>query len=355
MNFLLLDCSFIIFIFYNIINAINIINTQKMSSVLRKNSQSFKEDIINPKITYLDLIKLDQKTFADQLPNEQEANELLNKLKELKKAIKEKLASMHSKSLENKENQNNNENKSAENNQNLNKREESGKTGFVQLYKRHLKLKDFKDISPVNILTNQNSKTRAVIAVFSISRENLTLRIENILEEGRKHIFVLLKHEIVNEENKKNEEQKEEINYNKETGLQRKEKEEQEKSSGIIFSYDTQNDEEDIFNITQAKNLMNSINLEIMDSRDIAFIMKDLTIAMVRVIEEKFGKRDKNGVDLGITHRILHDIFNIKRPDRAIINRRESDTSNKEADSVQSEKGGYEDDLELEYDDEDQY
>jgi hypothetical protein len=322
-----------------------------MSNILRKNSHPYKEDIINSKISYLDLKKLDQKTFADEIPNEQEANQLQNKLKELKKAIKERIANLHNNSLENKENKNNDNENQSDNKQNQNKRIDPNKSSFIQLYKKHLKFKDFKDISPINILTNSNTKCRCIIAVFAISKEHLTLRIDNKQEEGKKHMNVLLKHEIVKEENKKNSEQKEKESKNKNEANSEKE----EKGNGIIFTYDTQNDEEDIFNITQAKNFIDTINLEIMDSREIALIMRDVTIGMVRIIEEKFGKRDKNGLDLGITHRILNEIFKIKKPEKGIIYIRESDTSNKEADSVQSEKGGYEDDLELDYEDEDQY
>jgi len=126
------------------------------------------------------------------------------------------------------------------------------------------------------------------------------------------------------------------------------------KTSGIILTYDTQNDEEDIFNITQAKNLIKIIYLEIIDKRDTRFVMKDLTIPMIRILEDKFGKVGKNGLGYGITHRILEEIFKINKPEKKKIVK-ESETSNKEADSIQSEKGGYEDDLEYEYEDEDQY
>lgn len=315
-----------------------------MSNILKKNSHPYQEDMNNKKISYLDFKKINQNIFCDEIPNEEAANELLNKLKDLKKAIKERKQLLHNKSLsEGIENQNNIKEKQEKTNIQLNHRVDPNKTSFIQLYKKHLRLKDYKDISPINILTNSNNKSRCIIGIFTISKENLTLRIDNKLEDGRKNMNLLLKHEIIKEENKKNKEQKE-----KEANTQ-----EEDRNSGIIFTYDTQNDDEDIFNITQAKHLINTINLEIMDSRDIALIMKDVTIAMVRIIEEKFGKRDKNGLDLGITHRILNEIFKIKKPEKTVINK--SDTSNKEADSVQSEKGGYEDDLELEYDDEDQY
>ncbi len=337
-----------------------------MSNIFRKNSlTTYREDIFKSKLSYIDLKKLDQKIFADEIPNEFEAFELLNKLKELKKSIKERIANLHNnKNLETKENQNyKNENKVSEKKENIEKHVNTNKSSFVQLYKRHLKLKEYKDISPINILTNSNTKIRSVVAFFAISKENLTLRIENILEEGRKHINVLLMHERIKEENnKKNKEQH--MEHNKElykenqkvNWQQEKEKQEvEEENSGVIFSYDTQNDEEDIFNITQANNLINTINLEIMDSRDIALIIKDVVIGMVRIIEEKFDKRDKNGLDFGITHRILNEILKIKKPEKTFIRKKKSDTSNKEADSVQSEKGGYEDDLDLDYDDEDKY
>ncbi len=293
----------------------------------------------------MDLKKLDTKIFVDLIPNKQEAIEILKKLKNIKMLIKDKILSFINKSI------NKHSNKHQENLDNeynvCRKIENPNKISFVELYKKHLKLKDYKDISPINFLSSKiNIKIRSAIAKFQISKEILIIKIENTKEKSSNSLFLLLDHEIKDKDNGKNN-----IDNYKDKDIS-----EGENKTGIILSYHTQNDEQDLFNISQAKNLLNSISLEIIDNREISLIMKDLTIAMVKILENKFGKTNKNRIGFGITNRILNEIYDIKTLDNKINNKECENTSNsKECESVLNEKGGYEDDLEYGYDDEDQY
>jgi hypothetical protein len=316
-----------------------------MSNIKTHTTQTFKEDKFNNKINYLDLKKLDTKIFVDLIPNKQEAIEILKKLKNIKMLIKDKILSFINKSI------NKHSNKHQENLDNeynvCRKIENPNKISFVELYKKHLKLKDYKDISPINFLSSKiNIKIRSAIAKFQISKEILIIKIENTKEKSSNSLFLLLDHEIKDKDNGKNN-----IDNYKDKDIS-----EGENKTGIILSYHTQNDEQDLFNISQAKNLLNSISLEIIDNREISLIMKDLTIAMVKILENKFGKTNKNRIGFGITNRILNEIYDIKTLDNKINNKECENTSNsKECESVLNEKGGYEDDLEYGYDDEDQY
>lgn len=140
---------------------------------------------------------MNQELFADEIPNQEEAIDILNKLKQLKKAIKERLFYFQ-KNSENNINKNNN-NILQTNEKKLTKTQfSSPNNSFIEIYKKHLKLKDYKDFSVKDTPENFQAKSRSIIAEFFISKEILILKIENILEaEGKKHLNVLLKHENI--------------------------------------------------------------------------------------------------------------------------------------------------------------
>ena len=146
---------------------------------------------------------------------------------------------------------------------------------YIQFYLDQIKLIYYTDIPKQNLSLNEQE--RLIDAKFQIGQNQIIqLIIHNTNVEGNQKVKASLSYLIDN-------------------------------TREIIWSISNS----DVFNRNIGENLLINSGLRQVDKREIKYGIRDISIAIFDLLEDKYGEEDEYGMDYGITDQMLNKILEI--------------------------------------------
>jgi hypothetical protein len=147
---------------------------------------------------------------------------------------------------------------------------------YIQFYLDQIKMIYYSDIPKQNLSLNEQE--RLVDAKFQIGNSNqiIQLFIHNMYKDGDEDVNATLSYLIDNTKN-------------------------------IIWLIE----DDVVFNKNIGENLLTNSGLRQVDKRETKFCIKDMSIAILDILEDKYGEEDEYGMDYGITDQMLNKILEL--------------------------------------------
>jgi len=228
-----------------------------MSNKKFKYSEKFQNGQLQIISEFLDI---NISSLISSIQGSTQAKQMLEKIEDIKSAVEDKLKESYVDESKKQENIN--------------------EEDFVDFYKNQLTLIKYKDTPEQDY--SYNMQSRAVVAEFCLGKEkqNLILEIDHEDTEGDKRIEGCLSYKI-----------KEKI---------------------IESIWDWEEEDTYDFNTEIANKLFSKTKLDEVDKREVKYAIKDLTLAMIEFLEDKYGEEDEYGMSYGIEEEDLNMILKIQ-------------------------------------------
>lgn len=239
-----------------------------MSKRKTKFSERFPEDSLHNKITLQEFLKLKDNSdcLTKAINTSEEGKEVLETIKNLKAAVEDRITILATEKL-----------KSEVNHLEKPNTNQPEKIDYVKIYKEFLKIKSFKDIPHQDVSDNSQERDVKAKLFFAKNKKNFYFNVYILDVEGDETVRADLSYE---------------------------------KKKLWDLSYEDCYDRfEGSFNKENCELVIKEAKLDEIDKREFELIIIDLSRAIIKVLEDKYGKEDEFGVGFGVTKSKLFDLF----------------------------------------------